>query len=250
MRLQQRLLRIAGCVPSGSVVADIGTDHALLPAYLVRQGICPRVIATDLHMGPLAAARSNIALFNLGKQVELRRGDGLAIFQPGEIMVIIIAGMGGGKIIEILDQAPDVLQSASRLILQPLSAAAQVRGWLIGNGWGLTDEDLVQDNERYYEIIVADHWRSIDHDLQEQMPGPGDGEDIDLLLEVGPRLVEKRHPLLADYLNKQVMDMESVLVALRRAQTPAARQRRQEWARKIAYYKKVIKEVAPARPGE
>ena len=90
---------------AASLVADIGTDHALLPVYLAWQGTCSRIIATDLQAGPLEAARSNVGLFNLWKQVDLRQGDGLDIIQPGEVNVIIIAGMGGVKINEILGRA-------------------------------------------------------------------------------------------------------------------------------------------------
>jgi len=248
VRLQERLLRIAGYVPPGSMVADIGADHALLPIYLVKQGICHRVVATDLKTGPLAAARSTVALVNLGKWVELRLGDGMAIFQPGEADVFIIAGMGGVKIIDILNRAPDVLGQANRLILQPLGGVAQLRRWLLDNGWGLIDEDLVIDDGRYYEIIVAEHQNGLDE--QATISGLCEQDERDLLVEIGPRLVEKRHPLLVAYLNKQIQDMESVLVALRRAQTPTARQRKQDWAEKIAYYKEIIRRIESARPDE
>ena len=107
MKLPERLLRIASFVPQSSLVADIGTDHALLPVYLARQGICSKVIATDLHPGPLEAARSTVALFNLWKQVELRQGDGLEVIRPGEVNVIIIAGMGGVKIERNPEQCRD-----------------------------------------------------------------------------------------------------------------------------------------------
>ena len=240
MKLQERLLRIAGYVPLGSVAADIGTDHALLPVYLVKQGICHRVIATDLHAGPLATARSTVALFGLGKQVDLRQGDGLEVVQPGEIDVIIIAGMGGSKIAEILGRAQDVLLRAGRLILQPLGGVAQVRRWLFGNGWSLADEDLVLDDDHYYEILVSERQAFAELDQPGHSPDHYDADDADLLLEIGPRLVEKEHPLLVAYLDKQIRDMENVLVALRRAQTPAARQRRQDWARRISYYQKIV----------
>ena len=146
MKLPERLLRIASYVPQSSLVADIGTDHALLPVYLARQGTCSRIIATDLQAGPLEAARSNVGLFNLWKQVDLRQGDGLDIIQPGEVNVIIIAGMGGVKINEILGMAGEVLQQIDRLVLQPSVGAGQVRRWLLGNGWDLVDEDLVIDD--------------------------------------------------------------------------------------------------------
>lgn len=242
MKLPERLLRIASFVPQSSLVADIGTDHALLPAYLVRHGICGKVIATDLHSGPLEAARSTVALFNLWKQVELRQGNGLEIIRTGEVNVIIIGGMGGVKINEILSSTGTVLQSAERLILQPLAGAALVHRWLLGNGWSLADEDLVIDDDRFYEIIVAEPLRT-EGEWQRKEELDDDG---DLLLEIGPRLLEKKHQLLAAYLDKQIRDMESVLIALKRAQTPGARQRKEEWTRKIIFYQTVIKELRPS----
>jgi tRNA (adenine22-N1)-methyltransferase len=192
-----------------------------------------------LHEGPLDAARSNVGLFNLWKQVDLRQGNGLDIIQPGEVQVIIIAGMGGVKINEILGRAGEVLQQTDRLVLQPSVAVDQVRRWLLGNGWGLVDEDLVLDDERFYEIVVAEHIGEEEKHLRET--GPDSGSD--LLLEIGPKLLEKKHPLLTTYLDKQIRDMESTLIALRRAQTPAARQRRQEWNVKIAFYRTIIDEL-------
>jgi tRNA (adenine22-N1)-methyltransferase len=239
VKLPERLLRLASYVPQSSLVADIGTDHALLPVYLARQGTCSRIIATDLHAGPLEAARMNVGLFSLWKQVDLRQGDGLDIIQPGEVNVIIIAGMGGVKINEILGRAGEVLQKTDRLVLQPSVAAGQVRRWLLGNGWALVDEDLVIDDERFYEIVVAERLGTEKKRLQDAEPD----DRRDRLLEIGPRLLEKRHPLLAAYLDKQIRDMESALIALRRAQTPAAGQRRQEWTGKIDFYKEIIDEL-------
>jgi tRNA (adenine22-N1)-methyltransferase len=233
LNLPERLLQIAKYVPQSSQAADIGTDHALLPVYLVQQGICSKVIAGDINDGPLAAARANVALFNLWEQVELRQGDGLESIRPGEVEVIVIAGMGGVKITEILNSGRTVLQQARRLILQPAAGAVLVRRWLTGNGWDLTDEDLVLDDGRFYEIIVAE---PVDKE-------EGQKENSDLLMEIGPKLLEKRHPLLAACLDKQVQDMKNVLIALRRAQTPVGEQRRQEWAGKIAYFQAVIKRL-------
>jgi tRNA (adenine22-N1)-methyltransferase len=255
VKLPERLLGIANHVPRSSLVADIGTDHALLPVYLVRQGTCSKVIATDLRTGPLDAARTNVGLFNLWKQVDIRQGDGLDVIQPGEVNVIIIAGMGGVKVNEILGRAGEVLQQTDRLILQPSVGAVQVRRWLFENGWDLVDEDLVIDDERFYEIIVAERLdpekkrlRDTGSDACGDNPqGAGslccNDNRNDLLLEIGPRLLDKKHHLLAAYMNKQILDMESVLIALRRAQTPAARQRRQEWIGKIAFYRAIIDEL-------
>lgn len=244
VKLPKRLLCIAGYVPQSSIAADIGTDHALLPVYLVQQKICSKIIATDLQEGPLTAARATVALFNLWKQVEIRQGDGLEIIRPGEVSAVIIAGVGGLKISEILDRSGDVLRQTRRLVLQPQAGAPQVRRWLLDNGWDMADEDLVLEDERYYEIIVADP-QDADARRKDGLRSPsGDNEGESLLLEIGPRLFEKRHRLLASYLDKQIRDMESVLVALRRARTPVAIQRKRECAARIAFFKKAVNKLS------
>ncbi|MDD2235498.1 MAG: class I SAM-dependent methyltransferase, partial [Syntrophaceticus sp.] len=157
MILSERLSVIAGYVPWGLIVADIGTDHALLPIYLVTQEISPYVIACDLCSGPLESARANIYYYKLADKVEIRQGDGLEPLNQGEVEVIIIAGMGGAKIIDILETSSDVLDEIVRIILQPQRGAEIVRRWLYDYGWEIIDEDLVLENSNYYEIIIAEH---------------------------------------------------------------------------------------------
>lgn len=235
MKLSKRIARIASFIPRGSVVADIGTDHALLPIYLVKEGICPRVFACDFYPGPLETAKDNVLLFGLGGQIEVRQGNGLQALDPGEADVIVIAGMGGAKIRELMSAAPAVLTSAKRLILQPQGGAVVVRKWLVNNNWLLLDEDLVLENDRFYEIIVA-----------ELLP---EGKDLtvsenEFLFEIGPLLLEKRHPLLVPFLQEKVKNAEIVLKALRHARTPAAKEMRKEWQKKIKFFRRVIKDVS------
>lgn len=236
MKPTERITRIASYVPKGVVAADIGTDHALLPVFLIREGICPRVIASDLHPGPLEKARSNVLLFGLNSFIEVRQGDGLQSLEPGEADVIVIAGMGGAKITDILGAYPGVLKSVQRLVLQPQSGAGFLRRWLLKNSWSLMDEDLVLENGRFYEIIVAGHCPSGSADpFLAGVDNP--------LLDIGPRLVEKKHPLLVPFLHERINNMESVLKALRYARTPAAREMRQEWRRKIDFFKGVLEDA-------
>jgi tRNA (adenine22-N1)-methyltransferase len=130
MILSERLSRIASYVPGELVVADIGTDHALLPIYLVLQEIASHVIACDISSGPLESARANIYLYKLTEKIEIRQGDGLEPLNRGEADVIIISGMGGAKIRDILETSPDVLDGVVRIILQPQRGAGIVRRWL------------------------------------------------------------------------------------------------------------------------
>lgn len=103
----------------GSVLADIGTDHAHLPVYLVERGVCPRAIASDLRPGPAEAARKSIRAAGLTDMVEVRIGDGLTPVAAGEVDDIAVAGMGGETIAGILEACPWIRDPRYRLVLRP-----------------------------------------------------------------------------------------------------------------------------------
>ncbi len=238
MRLAERLARVADYVIPGAAVADIGTDHALLPVYLVRQGISSRVIACDLNPGPLNAARAAVARYGLEKHVEIREGDGLQVLRPGEAAVIVIAGMGGAKIRDILAASREVLKGVKRLILQPQGGEALLRRWLLENNWALTDEELVYEDGRFYVIIVS-----------EPLPQSEEYSKFEIgLLDIGPRLLEKKHPLLIPYLNRQIQRMEDVVKFLDGASSPGARAARRELQEKVDSLRRVMKCLLNVEP--
>lgn len=150
-----RLLLAAEMIRPGQTVADIGTDHAALAVYLVRAGIAPRVIATDNKKGPLANAAKNVELSGLGEKIELRLADGLEGIASGECGDIIIAGMGGVLITQILSRAGWLRGSAARLVLQPMSHAEAPRRWLIDNGFSILSENACYDGGRLYICMQA-----------------------------------------------------------------------------------------------
>lgn len=224
------MARVASYVIPGAVVADIGTDHALLPVYLVRQGISKRVIACELNSGPLESARATVDHYGLKEQVEVRKGNGLQALRPGEASVIVIAGMGGAKIREILTASPEVLKEVKRLILQPQGGEALLRRWLLENKWALIDEDLVYEGERFYVIIISEL-------LQE-----GKCQDLDSsLLEIGPKLLEKKHPLLVPYLSRLIKNYEEVIRSLRNSSRPGALAVRREFQEKLFFLRRMIR---------
>ena len=123
MQLDARLAAIAAFVPHGTVLADIGGDHAYLAATLVMEGVAPRAVVGDLSAGACAAARRTALAQRLTRQIDVRQGDGLSVLAPGEAESIVIAGMGGALIVQILEGAPDVLAGAPTLVLQPMNGA-------------------------------------------------------------------------------------------------------------------------------
>jgi tRNA (adenine22-N1)-methyltransferase len=143
-------------VTPGSRLADIGTDHAYLPIWLVAEGRCPAAIAADLRQGPLLAAQAHVCEAGLGGVICLRLSDGLKEIAPGEADTITITGMGGPLICRILADGRAVARSAKELILSPQSDVPEVRRFLLGHGFFITDETMVREDGKYYVIIKAE----------------------------------------------------------------------------------------------
>lgn len=155
MHMDERLQHIAALVRRGSRVADIGTDHAYLPVFLVQNGICPSAIAGDIGQGPAANARKTVERAGLQRQIEVRIGNGLSVLTAEEADDIVIAGMGGETVAAILEQTPWVRDPRLRLILQPMTHPEQARAFLLQNGFSLLREETVLSAGRRYLITVA-----------------------------------------------------------------------------------------------
>jgi len=153
--LDNRLLCVASLIRPGSRAADIGTDHAYLPVYVVQKGICPHVIASDIRPGPAAVARGHVEQAGLADRIEVRLGDGLAGIRPDEADDILIAGMGGETIAAILQAAPWVKNNRYHLVLQPMTRPEKLREYLLTNGFSLTRERVTRVGRHLYTIIAA-----------------------------------------------------------------------------------------------
>lgn len=151
--LHPRLDTLARLVPGGPV-ADIGTDHGLLPTWLLLQKRVPSAIAADILPGPLDSARRTAARW--GVSLDLRLGDGLTVLSPGEAETIVIAGMGGDNIAAILSAAPWTREAGGPLLLlQPMSRAEALRRWLAENGYVIRGERLAREKDTLYPILSA-----------------------------------------------------------------------------------------------
>jgi tRNA (adenine22-N1)-methyltransferase len=155
VKLSKRLQRIADKVPSFSRLADIGSDHALLPAFLVQAGIVTWAIAGEVNPGPLAAAEKQVKESGLSGKIEVREGNGLEVLNPGEVDVISIAGMGGSLIASILEEGQERLSGVKMLVLQPNVGEEQVRHWLDRHQWLLASEEILEEDGKIYEILTA-----------------------------------------------------------------------------------------------
>ncbi|NLJ34207.1 MAG: SAM-dependent methyltransferase [Firmicutes bacterium] len=206
--LSPRLEQLSVFVPRGSIVADIGTDHAFLPIYLVQRGLVSRVIAGEINDGPYRLACQRVRERGLNAQIEVRKGDGLQILTPNEVDTAIIAGMGGRNIIDILCAYPGATDSICRFILQPMSEADVLRLWLSRHYFRIVDEALVREKGHIYEVIVAEHGLET-----------SGGEAV---VTLGPKLVANRHPLLSEHLDVLIRRRRSILAQMEKLANPTA----------------------------
>lgn len=154
IELSRRLSLIASFVNEGSSVCDVGTDHGYLPAFLYLSGKCKSVIATDINDKPLKSAKANLE--RLGAQgVKLILCDGLQAVTRAQADTIIIAGMGGEVISGIIERAQFLRDNTVTLILQPTTAAKELRLFLAQNGFNIENETALSENGKIYSIMCV-----------------------------------------------------------------------------------------------
>ena len=151
--LTKRLETIKNLVNNSKITVDVGTDHGYVPISLITEKRALKVIACDINKGPLNNARANIQKAGLLEKIELRLGGGLVPCETGEADTVIIAGMGGILIKDILEESYIKAQSAEKLILQPMNSQDILREYLINNNFSIKNEHLAIEGEKIYNII-------------------------------------------------------------------------------------------------
>lgn len=229
LELGPRLRAIAELVPlCCRTLADIGTDHGYIPVSLLLEGRLDRAIAADIGAPPLDHARRTAGLYGVSERIDFRLGDGLAVVEPGEAEVIVIAGMGGDTITEILAAAP-WSRDGPLLLLQPMSRAHELRRWLPERGYAVRAETLVQDKGVLYPILSAAGGTMAPASEAQAWGG--------FLLE--------GDPLWGRYLSDRILRLRRAAAGLERARDPALavkrtallsaaaalEQKREEWSR-------------------
>lgn len=155
LNLSPRLLSAAELVRQNAFVADVGTDHAYLPIYLCLAGRIRGGVASDINRGPIERAMQNIARYGLGDKLFTRLTPGLEGIEEFSPTDILILGMGGELIASILSDAPWIRNKDISLCLQPMTHAEALRKYLFENGFEVTDERIVREGEKLYQIILA-----------------------------------------------------------------------------------------------
>lgn len=261
--LGPRLTAIAALVPTGSVVADIGTDHAALPIALVRAHRVPRAIASEVVPAPLEYARRVVVEAGCASLVDVRFGSGLSVLQPGEAECIVLAGMGAWTILDIIHAHPEVARTAVALVLQPQTEPELVRRTLAQEGFGLLDERLSREGERFY-VVMAYRWTgetvtrvpaagvgeaqtasrgAVGHPIPPVAPNPAD-IPANLLWEIGPRLLTTGDPLLVPFLRHLAAIEERKLSGQGRGTTTRARAARARTTKRLAVLKRLADEYS------
>ena len=252
--ISKRLLRCAELVPQCNTAADVGTDHGYLAIHLLQTGRCAQVIAADLREKPLASARANAAAFGVPEcapqayplrgscpgahtgadevahdpgeapvgSISFRLSDGLSRFQSGEFDVLVLAGMGGDLITRILAETPWLEGGPYTLILQPQSAANELRRWLGERRWSIDREVLARDGGFLYAVLSV-------------TPGQGralsPGEQY-----ISPALRREGDPLFPDYLARVRKALELTVSGILQSSDPADQAR-------AAYYQAALREL-------
>ncbi|QCR32912.1 tRNA (adenine(22)-N(1))-methyltransferase TrmK [Lysinibacillus sp. SGAir0095] len=202
-KLSKRLETVASFVPTGAVVADIGSDHAYLPCYLVHNGIVTKAIAGEVVKGPFESALRQVKLEGLEKNITVRLADGLkAVEESDGVDTITIAGMGGPLIVSILENDKESLKSVTRLILQPNIHAKVIREWAIRNHWAVLDEVILKEDEKIYEVLVLQRGEM---ELSEQ----------EILL--GKQLMANKTNVFIEKWTKEIDNWKRILTSIERA---------------------------------
>ncbi|MGE5576505.1 MAG: tRNA (adenine(22)-N(1))-methyltransferase [Syntrophothermus sp.] len=261
MKLSPRLAAVVSFIPQGSSVADIGSDHAQLPIYLAKKGISTRIIAGEINREPFYNACKAVEEAGVNGPVEVRLGYGLNILLPGEVDIIVMAGMGGATIVEILRRRRAVADRARRLILQPMVAGGLVRRWLLLHGFIIGHEQLVVEDEQIYEVIIANSAPlatgaeineepflpvAPNEQLLRDMVGSlfsrkgCEPIPLEVMLEVGPLLFLREDPMLARLLVRKIARYRHIMDILWSQPSAKAARRWADLQQKVSDLEKVL----------
>lgn len=202
IKISERLCMAASLVSDGYRLADVGTDHGYVPIYLLQQRRIPHAIAMDINKGPLERAKEHIKLYQMEEYIETRLSDGVDALMPGEADAILIAGMGGGLVMHILEAGQDVCRAARELILQPQSELARVRRYLEAEGYVVEAEEMVFEDGKYYPMMRVHYEEGAKSRTWTRKPE---------IYQYGGMLLEKKHPVLLRYLDWEKQIQEQIL---------------------------------------
>ena len=196
--LSARFEAILQLVQPCALLADVCSDHGLVPIAAVQRGLAAHAIAADLREAPLRVARQNIAAFGVAERVTIVQGDGLVPLAGRGVDAVVMAGVSAGLMVRLCEAAPAVLAAVRQLVVQPNSDAPALRAWARVHGWHLRDERMVEVGGRFFVVCAL-------------VPGAGEdpayavsGWTPTALTTIGPRLIARRDPVARRWCAVQV----------------------------------------------
>lgn len=226
MELSKRLQAVARLVTPDLKIADIGTDHAYIPIWLVEQGISPSAIAMDINQGPLEKAKENIVLHGLTSRIKTRQSDGMRQLKPSEAESVVIAGMGGGLVIKILEDVKEQDLGIKEWILQPQSELKKVREYLNESGYRIVDETMILDEGKFYPMMKAIKGKQEVYREEE--------------LSYGKLLLKNRNPILKMFLEKEFELKNGIYETLKKTSGQSAQKRVSELEEEISVIREAL----------
>lgn len=218
MILSPRLKKVADMVKYRTV-ADIGTDHGKIPVYLIKNKIADKVIASDINEGPVNSCKKNVKLHGVADFVTCRKGSGMTVLKENEADTVIIAGMGGELISNILNESKNLAESTKEFILQPMNGIDKLRRYLYENEFLITDEDLAREDRRIYTVIKARKGKMTLDDITD--------------LVISPILEKKGGELFFEFIKKEKSKAEKIINGLTCG--------KEEDREKLEYMRKILK---------
>ncbi len=207
MELSKRLRTVACAVTPGNRVADIGTDHAYVPIYLLEKKISPSAIAMDVNRGPLERARDHIEEKHLTEKISVRLSDGLNKITPDETDTVVIAGMGGALTCRILENNPEFAEAGIEFVLQPQSEWSKVRRYLEEIHYVITAEWFLEDEGKFYTVIKALPKESTNSQYVYENK---EGLSEEMLYEFGSYNLREKNPDFMEYIKRQLEKREVI----------------------------------------
>lgn len=153
--LDKRLSLCTSFVRNGVKIADIGTDHAYLPIWLMLNGKIESALACDINEGPLMSGKADIEKYSLSDKITLRLSDGLENVKESEADDIIIAGMGGELIARIISSCSWAKNSEKRFILQPMTKCEVLIKELYENGFEILSQKACECDKKHYTVMLV-----------------------------------------------------------------------------------------------
>lgn len=228
--ISERLKAIASFLPTGTYFADIGSDHAYLPCYVCLQDDIARAIAGEVNIGPYRSAIKNVKDHELSDRIDVRLGDGLTVIGDDPITEVVIAGMGGALIADILESGKRHLHSVKQVIAQPNITSHIVREWFIQNHFYIVDEYILEENNHIYEIIIAENSNDTHETHQTLTPQQ---------ILFGPFLLEKKSEVFLKKWHHEKQNYERILIQMNKASHPN-KEKIMDFKKELSWIKEVL----------